>query len=367
MEKLIIAKFPPFYNRAEIKKLQKSKPDIIIFDDEFNADIKHIEFPDTTFFIDFGKSFNKLLLNITFPKYLKKIKFGDNFTQSLDFTKLPNTLEVLELGNNYNVSLFCVKLPDSLKELKLNDDFNAGMPQFLPSNLEKLYLGKTFDYSANNFVFGNNIKSLCIGGQTTNSIFFENENKFTMLEELHIKSSLNFDLDCEFPELKKLVFDNITLTNVNLLKMKKLEHLVISGNKPLNKLPQTIKYLEIIHSLDFELTNIPDDIEELYINVLEKHSFNPANFQVVNPAHAPLIPNMLNLPPIPIHNNHHMLNLPPMPIHNNNQKQYIIKEQTNLPLTLNKLKLVDSSLLKYIKIPFGTLIFDKNNNPISHN
>jgi hypothetical protein len=343
MSDIIVMKFPPYYTKNQINKINEVQPDILIFDDDFITGLKEFKFPDSIFYIDFGKKFNKSLSNIKLPRYLKKIKFGDNFVQSLDYVRLPQTLEIIELGKEYINSLFCVKLPICLKELVLNDVFNSGIPCVLPENLEKLVLGKNFDYSVNNFIVPQNLKILRISGTFTNKTLFDNLPK--TLEYLEIVNYLGFDLDYELPLLKKLMISDNRTVLINFEKLPRLEQFICSGKAKneqiLNKLPNTIKYLEITQMLDINLVNLPLDLEELYINIDKQNS------QVFNI--------------FQININNAMQN-------NQSNKKELMYLQTNLPINLKKIRLSDSELIKYIeKISFDCIVTDSNDNPVNTN
>lgn len=272
-----VMKFPPYYSKKDIKKITKVNPDILIFDDDFFTPIDNFIFSDSIVCLEFGKRFNKSLTHIDLPKYLKKLKFGEEFTQSLDYVKLPEHLEVLQFGKKYQVSLFSVKFPDSLLELILSDDFNHALPFFLPKNLEKIVLGKLFNYSLNTFVVPQNLKYLQINGSISNKTLFE-------------------------------------------------------------LLPQSLKCLEIVNNLDFDMINLPDSLEELVIDIQPLNPFYNSTLNVGNVGNAG---NVVNV---------------------ENSESAIIKEQTNLPFGLKKLKISHTSLINYIKkIPFDCVVVNMKN------
>lgn len=331
MSEIIVMKFPPYFTKNQINKINEIMPDILIFDDDFITELIEFILPDSIFYIDFGKKFNKTLTNIKLPRYLKKIKFGDSFVQSLNYVNLPQSLEIIEFGKEYTNSLFSVKLPNSLKELILNDIYNCALPFVLPQNLEKLFLGKNFDYSVNNFIVPENLKELRISGMPNNKTLFDILPK--TLEYLEIVDCLSFDLNCELPLLKKIIIINNQQILINFDKLPSLEYMICSGKKInesiLNNLPKTIKYLEIRSILEFDLVNLPSDLEELYINI-EK--------QIV----------------------HQQINIPP-------EKKFIIHTQTNLPINIKKIKLSDVELIKCIeKMPFDCVIVDSYDKQINN-
>ena len=344
--------------QTKYKKINKINPDILIFDDDFITPINEFNFSDSIIYLDFGKKFNKTLKDIKLPKYLKKIKFGDGFTQSLDYVKLPENLEVLEFGNNYQVSLFSVKFPASLREIILKDSFNYSLPFFLPKKLKKIILGKHFDYSLNTFVIPENLKYLRVSGSESNVVLF-------------------------------------------------------------NKLPQSIKTLEVINNLDFDMINLPDSLEELildieckdmdpynmahYMNIAQRNANlgNIAQGNIVlgngnlgNIAQGNIAQGNIGLGNIGLGNgnfgnmaqgniglgNGNFGNIAQGNIglgngnfgngntglENENYKTgATIAEQTNLPFGLKKLKLSHVSLINYIKkIPFNCELVDLDNNKI---
>jgi hypothetical protein len=242
MSSIRVMKFPMYYTKKSIKKINRVRPDILIFDDDFITSLENFNLPDSIIYLDFGNRFNKSLKYTVLPKYLKKIKFGDNFSQPLDYIKLPETLEVIEFGKNYNTSLFCVKFPDSLREIILKSYFNAGLPTVLPSNIEKIVFGSEFDYSVNTFLLPEKIKYLCISGDKTNKVLID-------------------------------------------------------------KLPSGIKTLKIIDRLDFEMQNLPLSLEELILDIKSKDTgkyrlanlqglghldLNSNEFQIVNQTNLPI-------------------------------------------------------------------------------
>jgi hypothetical protein len=272
MADITVLKFPPYYNKKDIKNINKVKPDVLIFDDEFSTSVDEFNLPDSIIYIEFGKKFNKSLRYFKFPKYLKGLKFGEDFAQSLDYVVLPEYLEKIEFGNGYKVSLFCVQFPNSLREIVLNNDFYFSLPNFLPNKIEKLMLGKRYDYSLNTFVIPDSLKYLRINGSVNNKVLLDN-------------------------------------------------------------LPTNLKTLEIINNLDFDMTNLPELIEELIIDI------PVSNFYLNN-----LMGGGMGLL--------------------NNIRVEPIKEQTNLPNFIKKIKLSDVSLVKYIKkIPFDCEIVDLKDKP----
>lgn len=339
---IIVMKFPPYYTKQQIKKINVVKPDIFIYDDDFISELKEFILPDSIFYLLFGKKFNKSIKNFKLPRYLKKIKFGDNFIQSLDYVKFPETLEIIEFGYNYNNSLFSVKFPSNLKELILNNEFNCGLPSILPENLEKLILGNKFDHSINNFIVPQKLKFLKINGEDYNKVLFDNLSE--SLECLEIVNTLKFDIDLNLPELTNLIIPRYNKNNlcVNFNKLPKLNYLICSGkvgNQNLfYNLPESLTYLEIIDYLDCDLTNLHYRLEELFLNL---KSTENKNFVVMG-------------------NGLQQANIP--------DYKPKMHKQTNLPLTLKKIKLSHIELLKYIeKIPYDCIIVDINDKPMAYN
>lgn len=270
MSYLTILKFPLYYTKKDIDKINKIKPDILLLDDNFITSLDEFDLPDSILYIDFGEKFNKSLKYFKFPKHLKKIKFGKNFSQTLDNVVLPNNLEVIEFGSNYTSSLFCVQFPKSLKEIILNNEYNSSLPFFLPKKIEKIMLGKYYDYSVNTFVVPKNLKYLRINGNLCNKVLLDN-------------------------------------------------------------LPKNLKTLEIVYNLAFDMSNLPNSLEELIINFsIPKYGNNIMGTQFFN----------------------------------NVNIQNLIVKQTNIPCHLKKIKLLDVNLIEYIKkIPYECEIVDMNDDP----
>lgn len=343
MSDIIIMKFPPFFNRKQINTINTIKPDILILDDDFVAELKDFVLPDSIFYINFGKKFNKSLKFVTLPKYLKKIKFGDRYTQSLDHVSLPETIEIIEFGENFNNTLFTTKLPKNLKELILNNIFNASLPSILPEGLYKIFFGKEFDFSRNNFVIPQQLKYIHINGKIENKVLFENLPK--TIEHIEIIDCLFFKYNFNFPLLETLIIPNNTKKiKINTKECKKLKYVKCCGKnintKFLNNLPESVTNLEIIKNLYINLVNLPDNLEELFINI-EPKIFHP-------------IPRGIMPVPYPFS---------PLTYHTEEYPEDFV-EQTNIPVTLKTLKLYDIRLLKFFnKLPIGCNIVDLNNEP----
>ena len=355
MNNITVMKFPPYHTKKDINNINNVLPDILILDDDFISELTEFDLPNSIIYLDFGKKFNKSLKNINLPKYLKKIKFGNEFNQSLNYIKLPKKLEILQFGDDFNqlldyvilpqtlkilqfgkkyqCSLFSVKLPDSLLELILGD-YICALPFFLPKNLEKIILSRHFDYSQKFFVVPYTLKNLRISGSVSNKVLFDN-------------------------------------------------------------LPPSLKTLEVIYTLDFDMINLPNELEELFINIevlnYNLPYYNPPNYNYVvnnNVLNLNLpnlnLPNNNNMPNLNLPNNNIVVNLN-LPnnnignfnmVNNNMDNFYMVNnnvgnfrlanninvvEQTNLPFGLKKLKLSHIYLLKYFKkIPFDCKLVDIN-------
>lgn len=340
MNDIVIMKFPPFFNKKQIENINIVKPDVLLFDNEFIADLDDFIFPDSIFYINFGNNFNKSLKYIVLPKYLKKLKLSDVYTESLNYVSLPETVEILDLGKVFNNSLFSVKLPKNLKELILNDKFNAELPSMLPNSLKKLIFGEQFDFSINNFVVPESLKHIKINGNVGNKVLFQNLPK--TIENIEVVGHLYFKFYFDYPLLETLIIpDNsneITLNNKECKNLKYIKCNAVEHNYNfLNNLPETVKKLEIIKCLCVDLINLPDSLEELFINIEPTKIWNIKNYILQN----------YNVDP--------KLDYP----------DYFVK-QTNLPITLKTLKLYNEKLLKFFdKIPYDCIIVDINNIPFS--
>lgn len=311
MEKLIIMNFPSNYTMCDVDEIKNILPDILLFDDNFEGKLETFDLPDSIFYLDFGNSFNNSLDNVILPKYLKKIKFGLQFNQSLEFANFPESLETLEFSN-YLCSLFCVKLPESLKEI-IFTTFNSAIPFFLPPHIKKLRFGADYNFSTNSFIIPQKLKSLQISGSIHNKILFDNlpeslknleiigldfpvhnlpinlkhlridkidKSKYTEclinnlsenLETLEL-IDLNFDIDIEHSKLKKMSLINYNFSNFKIILPQNLISLQINGDicnqNLINNLPENLESLEITDTLEFEMTNLPISIKELFINTL---------------------------------------------------------------------------------------------------
>lgn len=359
MNDIVIMKFPPFFNKKQIENINIVKPDILLFDEEFIANLDDFVFPDSIFYISLGNNFNKSLKYVVLPKYLKKLKLSDVYYQSLNYVSFPETVEILDLGKEFNNSLFSVKLPENLKELILNDKFNAALPSILPDGLEKLILGQQFDFSINNFIVPQKLKHIKISGKVGNKVLFKNLPK--TIENIEVVEYLNFKYHFDFPLLKTLIIpSNSKKITINNKKCKKLKYIKCSANehnnKFLNNLPDSVKKLEIINSLCVDLINLPDSLEELFINIEPKNIAKVHNFAF-----------NLNNPNNLMQNGFINMQNPPGPAVplEPEYPQYFVK-QTNLPIMLKTLKLYNEKLLKFFdKIPYDCNIVDMDNIPFS--
>lgn len=353
MSDIVIMKFPPFFNKKQIENINIVKPDILLFDEEFIANLDDFIFPDSIFYISFGNNFNKSLKYVVLPKYLKKLKLSDVYSQSLNYVSFPDTIEILELGKEFNNSLFSVKLPENLKELILNDKFNAALPSILPDGLEKLIFGQQFDFSINNFIVPQKLKHIKISGKVGNKVLFKNLPK--TIKNIEVVGRLYFKYYFDYPLLKTLIIpSNCKEISINK-ECKKLKYVKCTASNNnynfLNNLPDSVKKLEIIDSLCVDLINLPDSLEELFINIEPKGHGNFAfNLNIPNNLMQNGFINMQN-PPGPA--------VPLEPEY----PEYFVK-QTNLPITLKTLKLYNEKLLKFFdKIPYDCNVVDMDNKP----
>jgi hypothetical protein len=301
-----VMKFPPYFTKNEIKEIKETRPDVLLFDNNFITSVDEFDFPDSIIYIDFGNSFNNSLNDVKLPKNLKKIKFGNNFMKTISYIELPKKLEILEFGNSYNISLFCVKLPETLKELILGDSFNSVIPE-LPNNLEILKFGNGYNISLFYVKLPESLKELVLGNSFNNAVphFLPNN-----LEKLTVGNNYNYTINhFVIPENLKYLQINGSVENAVLL----------------NNLPESIKCLEIINCLCIDMVNLPLTLEELTINV-KNIDVNDVNNYILN-----------------INQQQQALN--------NKINSRIIK-QTNLQVGLKKIKLSDKSLVEYIKLPF---------------
>ena len=366
MNDIVIMKFPSFFNKKQIESIDIAKPDILLFDEEFIAKLDDFIFPDSIFYINLGNSFNKSLKYVVLPKYLKKLKLSDVYTKSLNYVSFPETVEILDLGKEFNDSLFSVKLPKNLKELILNDKFNARLPSVLPDGLEKLIFGKEFDFSFNNFVVPQKLKHIKINGKVENKVLFKNLPK--TIENIEVVEYLIFKYHFDFPLLETLIIPSnskkITINkeckNLKYVKCSATEH----NYNFLNNLPDNIKKLEIINGLYVDLINLPNSLEELFINI------EPKNIAKVHGNFAFNLNNPNNLMQNGLINmQNRLINMqnppvPAVPLEPEYPEHFV--KQTNLPITLKTLKLYDKKLLKFFdKIPYDCNIVNMDDIPFS--
>lgn len=291
MEETIIIKFPIDHTYEEIDELKNSSVDILIFDENFKGDLCIFEFPDTIIFLEI--SCNCSLAGIILPKYLKKLRFGKNFNQSLENVELPDSLEILEFAD-YKNSLFSVKLPKNLKKIINKSTIITrtlySLPFFLPKNVKKINLGSEYSYKNNAFVFPKTLKKLAISGNLNNKIIFtEMYDELKRLKSLEILDKIEFAINKLPDNIKKLKLPfDYDSTKTSVILPTKLEHLTISGNvcneSIINNLPTTIKSLEIINNLDFELGIISSSLNKIFLNFTPTETTqNPKNKKLNGP------------------------------------------------------------------------------------
>ncbi len=244
----------------------------------------------------------------------KKVWFGKYFNKSINF--LPSNIEEIRLGLNFSKPL--TELPSELKSLYLHSNVSLDN---LSQVIENLYLGGIFNLPINNLPDG--VKKICINSEFFN---YPIDNLPNTIEELYLHGYFNQPIDNLPNSLKKLVVncENYThnLTNlpsnleileisngfVGTLKIPlstkilkfydydmSIENLLNEGlkefyvegkfNQPLNNgkksfLPSTLKKLYIksshsnMSSFNQNLEFLPDELENLEINLSEDYSFD---------------------------------------------------------------------------------------------
>ena len=256
--------------------------------------------------INLGSQYNYRRNAFVFPKTLKKLTINGEADNEIIFNEMHNELENLtSLTILENLDFSIKKLPEKIKKLKLPYNYNNTKISInLPIELEHLTLsGNTCNELLMNYL-PTKIKSL----EIINNLDFDLKNLPLSLNTIYLnfipskKKIINLHSN-----IKKVIFsDEFNCSIPVIILDKNLEYLRISGKKfnknIINNLPDNLQSLEIVDDLEFELTNLPFSLTELYINVF-------------------------------------------------NKKITII--QSNLPSTLKRIKIFKSYSEKYFKISFG--------------
>lgn len=251
---------------------------------------------------------------------LDEINFIDTQLESLFFHPhkykhriiLPQTLINLDFDSHSNFLNDAFILPNSLKELKLSIScHDIDKVDFNNCKLDKFIIQTDTNYDSHNINFKNinyeSIKYLNI----SNTIF--NINKFTNLEELHVKYFfLHFNQELNLANLKILNIEctkfnellnlnkllnlslycqsfNQTLNNLKNLELcnlncndfnmpldnlsSKLTKLILKStkfNQHLDLLPESLQYLELnLPTFTFKLDDLPGNIKSLILNLVD--------------------------------------------------------------------------------------------------
>jgi hypothetical protein len=75
--------------------------------------------------------------------------------------------------------------------------------------------------------------------------------------------------------IKKIIFEKAYNCSFSQFELpSKIEHVVISGKKGneniINHLPETMEYLEIIDTIEFQICNLPTSLKHIFFNIFNK-------------------------------------------------------------------------------------------------
>jgi hypothetical protein len=232
--------------------------------------------------INLGSRYNYKSNAFVFPKNLKKLAISGNANNKIIFYEMYEELKTLNSLEILDKLEFPInKLPENIKKIKLPFDYNNWKtPINLPLGLEHLTISGTI---CNKSMINNlppEIKSLSI----INTLDFEFGILPISLSEMYLNFAPDKKLTMEIKDkkiinfqssIKKIIFsDNFDCSQVIVKLPSDLEYLKISGSKCneflINNLPENLLSVEIVNDLEFELSNLPLGLRDLYINVFNK-------------------------------------------------------------------------------------------------
>ena len=157
-----------FDTNTKIKKENIPDVDKLIFCDEYNHKINANIISPQTKEIIFGSAFDKTIVKNGLSENLEILEFGCDFNQNLIVSTSPGV----------NIEKYVCVLPSKLKSLKLGHHYNREIREdSLPSSLEKLIFGKTFNknikyYPSNlkHLEFGSGYQHVFKQGQLPNTL-----------------------------------------------------------------------------------------------------------------------------------------------------------------------------------------------------
>jgi hypothetical protein len=249
------------------------------FGDVFNGSLDCL--PTSITHLTLGKNFNRLIDNL--PAHITHLTLGENFNQPVNH--LPNSITNIIFGKSFNQLID--NLPINITNLTLGENFNQPV-NHLPTNISYLTLGENFNQPVNHLP--ESITNIIFGKSFNQSI----DNLPTNLKYLKLDSVFENSLD-NLPDsiieleiykisplipLKKLPNSLLKLTFVYFnrpighadcsdISCPKnlpigLVELVLGGfNYPLNKLPESLRFLTVSTDSDLSLGEIPRGIKNL--------------------------------------------------------------------------------------------------------
>lgn len=163
--------------------------------------------------------------DIKIPKYIIHIDFGLFFNQSIDNIEFPPNLETLTLSAKFNQPLDNVKFPESLKKIEMGYYFNQSLQNVkLPPNLKEFVFESRNIELLYNLKFPQSLEILTLknANKSINDLFFYNKSLST-LKCLQICNEVNYEIDNLPSNLEKLVLHKIEKLLLNLpISLKQL-------------------------------------------------------------------------------------------------------------------------------------------------
>ncbi len=245
-------------NSVKILKLGKS----------FNQHLKVGDLPDGLEAIDFGFSFNKPLNINIIPNTVKTIVLSNNFNQILKKGDIPEGVESLYF-NTYTMTLQKDVLPSTLLLLDFgyhynsNDEYPIINEDVLPFGIKELRMCGNYYHVLKKGVIPNSVRKLRIGYGLTKvftECFFPESINCLILDCLDVK------LNGYIPKsVKTIIFMSYDIKNISYYDIPShVSYLHIPYIKKDDKIPDTIKYLNVDYDYDF---HINENTNLLYLEI----------------------------------------------------------------------------------------------------
>jgi hypothetical protein len=93
----------------------------------------------------FNDSFNQDISHYDFPLYIYEIRFGNAFNQDIGLVRWPPNLVILDFGDQFDQNINQLCHVSSLEVLFLRGQFNRDISSMYTSNLHTLFMGEVFD------------------------------------------------------------------------------------------------------------------------------------------------------------------------------------------------------------------------------